>query len=83
MAKLETLYTLKHNAQAHAIYIHAILGPNQEGYSLKSISCDLLLHLNCSTRAPARRVFYGAVKLGLLYGSNSMNHYCFFPLDID
>lgn len=46
----------------------------------KSIPCDLLLHLNCSIRALAGRVFYGAVKLGPLYGSNSMNHYCFFHL---
>lgn len=31
---------------------------------------------------PARRVFYGAVKLGSLYGSNSMSHYCFFHLKL-
>lgn len=51
---------------------------NQDAYSLRIIPFDLLLHINCSIPAAARRVFYGAVKLGLLYGSNSMKHYCFF-----
>lgn len=39
--------------------------------------CDLLLHMSCSIPALARRVFYGAIKLGPLYGSNSKQHYCF------
>lgn len=30
--------------------------------------------------APARRVFYGAVKLGPLYGTKSMEHYCILHL---
>lgn len=43
--------------------------------------CDLGLHINCSICDPAGRVFYRAVKLDTLYGSNSMKHYClfFFP----
>lgn len=59
---------------------YSLYDMSRDGYSLQSIPCDLLLHINCSIRAPARRVFYGAVKLGSFYGSNSMNHYCFFHL---
>lgn len=46
--------------------------------------CDLGLHINCSICDPAGRVFYRAVKLDTLYGSNSMKHYClfFFPLSL-
>lgn len=63
----------RHTKHAHRIFPSVISISNR----------NLLLHINCSIRASERRVFYGAVKLGSFYGSNSMNHYCFFPLDID
>lgn len=80
---LKCIKIKRSHAQAQAIYVHTPYDmslKNQDGYRLKNIPCDLLLHINCSIHALARRVFYGAVKLGSLYGSNSKNHYCFFHL---
>lgn len=66
----------------HMVYKLNLWVPNQDAHSLWTILGDLLVRRipNNLIPAPARRVFYGAVKLGPLYGSKSTEHYSILRL---
>lgn len=78
--KLHRILQVHDDAHGNALklYIHVNKFMNiSQNKMLWAPRCDSVLHTSCSILALARRVFYRAIKLGPLYGSNSKQHYCF------